>query len=651
MRTKACIFLVVLLMAVLPYLGKCFDKPSIDNGGDTAGVTLVPNATHCYRGGGPDAFGYTWNDHPYNWIDIRGLPHTVEVRGFGDDNVVGFFDFALDPPFTYFWYEVDRFCIGSNGYISFSDNRLMAHPFQRPPSTRRPDNVLFAFVDDLTFIYTDGDTGHVYYNYEDFGDSLIVQYQNVPFWGNNPQQCEGLNTFEIILAAQPDTQGLIIYQWEHQEGEGSGIRYIGWEDRYGIIGWEIPNAEAAPGEAIIIEYTDPTGIEITDMAVVEAITEENTGFFIYRGATLEIGATLKNTGNQDVTNVTANCVIQKGNTTFYDETRGFGDFIPGQVKTYYWDTHYECIDGPGTYTITVRQLLEDYYPDNDEVVVEMHVITLPTEMSYIGDDVECFWCWWGKGSWAVKLCVPDSVPGDSLLVDEMSVYICSGTLPCNIGLALIDDNGPEGSPGDSLVDTTITIPVGTPMPDWLTVQVDPPYTFKEGDCLYATYIQPGEENPILGRDEDPPFSYQGWELIGGIWKPYRDNENEELGIKVHTLPGALHDLSVTLIPDATTVEQGGTLGYAVEVINHSDEVKTFQYWSDIYLWNGEPYKKNPVFGPLVGTLQAGQIKTGHITHRVPDRAPCNTYTLCGRIGFHPDGIWNEDCFRFEVVER
>jgi hypothetical protein len=110
------------------------------------------------------------------------------------------------------------------------------------------------------------------------------------------------------------------------------------------------------------------------------------------------------------------------------------------------------------------------------------------------------------------------------------------------------------------------------------------------------------------------------------------------------------NVTITLLPDATTVERGGTLGYTVEVTNNTVEDQTFEYWSDVYLWSGEPYKKNPVFGPKVVTVKAGMTRSGHLTHKVPNNAPLKTYTLCGRIGFHPDIIWNEDCFEFTVVE-
>lgn len=91
------------------------------------------------------------------------------------------------------------------------------------------------------------------------------------------------------------------------------------------------------------------------------------------------------------------------------------------------------------------------------------------------------------------------------------------------------------------------------------------------------------------------------------------------------------------------------MGYTAEVTNDTGESKTFVYWSEVYLWTGEPYKKKPVFGPKTVTLQTGETKLGHLSHKVPDNAPLKTYTLCGRIGNYPGDIWTEDCFEFTVI--
>ncbi len=118
----------------------------------------------------------------------------------------------------------------------------------------------------------------------------------------------------------------------------------------------------------------------------------------------------------------------------------------------------------------------------------------------------------------------------------------------------------------------------------------------------------------------------------------------------HFYPCTPPALSVLVTPDTTTVERGGTLGYTVELTNDTDEMERLDYWSDVYLWTGKFYGKNPVFGPKRVTVQAGMTLSGHLTHKVPNSAPLKTYTLCGRIGFHADNLWDEDCFEFNVVE-
>ena len=78
----------------------------------------------CDSGALPDDYGYTWVDNDnggspvYNWVDITGTG--VLVEGLADDNAVGPFNIGFDFPF--YWYMVDHFYIGSNGYISFSSD-------------------------------------------------------------------------------------------------------------------------------------------------------------------------------------------------------------------------------------------------------------------------------------------------------------------------------------------------------------------------------------------------------------------------------------------------------------------------------------------------------------------------------------------------
>jgi hypothetical protein len=155
--------------------------------------------------GGPDAYGYEWIDSDttggptYNWIDISGIG--TEVTGLADDNVVGSFSIGFD--FPYYWYTVNSFYVGSNGYIAFGDNTLEAAPFPHIPVTAKPNNMLAAFMSDLDF--TVG-TPHCYYWTNAALDTFIIAYHDVRFW-NSPTSN---NTFEIILTRADSS---ITYQY------------------------------------------------------------------------------------------------------------------------------------------------------------------------------------------------------------------------------------------------------------------------------------------------------------------------------------------------------------------------------------------------------------------------------------------------------
>ena len=114
--------------------------------------------------------------------------------------------------------------------------------------------------------------------------------------------------------------------------------------------------------------------------------------------------------------------------------------------------------------------------------------------------------------------------------------------------------------------------------------------------------------------------------------------------------GEVPDVIVSIDPDTTIVPQGGTLGYVVTVTNNSSNSCTIDYWTDIVLWNGNPYNGNPVFGPFTATLDPSETVQGHLYQSVPDYAPLQTYTCYGRIGGFPEVIWAEDYFEFTIVK-
>jgi hypothetical protein len=109
-------------------------------------------------------------------------------------------------------------------------------------------------------------------------------------------------------------------------------------------------------------------------------------------------------------------------------------------------------------------------------------------------------------------------------------------------------------------------------------------------------------------------------------------------------------VDVDLTPDATVVPQGGYLEYDVDLCNYNDVSVTLDYWSDAYLFNGKFYNGNPAISREGIPFPAGACRQGHVKHKIPNKAPTKTYTLCGRIGDFPsETLWNQDCFSFTVI--
>ncbi|MFM9009272.1 MAG: hypothetical protein ACKORE_11930 [Bacteroidota bacterium] len=120
-------------------------------------LSLVFRMVAAQTSGGPDTYGTIWRDSndpngpAYSWIDISTRAETMEISGLADDNIVG--PFFLPAPFPYYWYTVDKFWIGSNGYIAFGPTQF-AHPFPLIPTPNGANDYLAAMMTDLNFVNT-----------------------------------------------------------------------------------------------------------------------------------------------------------------------------------------------------------------------------------------------------------------------------------------------------------------------------------------------------------------------------------------------------------------------------------------------------------------------------------------------------------------
>lgn len=161
------------------------------------------------RAGGPDVFGYTYQDSDepggpaFAWTDISAIGTAIAFNG--DDQNLGAFPIGFSFPFYGNTFDTFRLC--TNGWLSFTNSARTTFTNTTLPNTGTtvPENLLAVFWDDLDYRTTTAPNARAYYHND--GTRLIVQFHNVPRRGENATTAA--NTFQIVL--QPN--GTILYQY------------------------------------------------------------------------------------------------------------------------------------------------------------------------------------------------------------------------------------------------------------------------------------------------------------------------------------------------------------------------------------------------------------------------------------------------------
>ncbi len=478
--------------------------------------------------GGPDAYGYEWIDSDttggptFNWIDISGVG--TEVTGLGDDNVVGPFSIGFE--FPYYWYTVNSFYVGSNGYIAFGDNTMRGHPFPGIPTTLRPNNMLAPMMSDLDPSHAPTDP-HVYYWTNAALDTFIISYEDVSFW-NSPS----LNTFQIILARADST---ITFQYLTQQGIpssgwASGGLTVGIENIAGTVGLEY-NHNNQPTvnqihDSLTVLFSPPesTTYEAHDISVMKMMNEISGGFFVYRDSTVDLWGVVQNTGNQSEGPFDVFCEVKtSGDVTVLADTQTISMLNPNETDSLVFTPAFSS-STVGTYKLKVKALLVgDQVAPNDSIFVEFRVVEYPVELLYDQGFANTGFAWNGDNSGYGAKFTPPIYP---TRVDVARFYIFdAGAFP-DVVVQVLDDDGPNNSPGTALFDTTIAINAT----DWWDIDVTAHNIQITDGSFYIGCISLWAAEPSFGMDTLFPSGRQSWEYTG-VWAPYRDKETDDVLIR------------------------------------------------------------------------------------------------------------------------
>ena len=183
---------------------------------DPAAQGMAPQAA-----GGPDDYGYTWNDAgPFTWIDATS---GVNTGMNGKYQQVG----PIALPFTFKYYEnsYSQVYVSTNGTLGFSGQLTTDSQETIFPKPALPNNVIAPY-----WAPEDASTGGVYYTSDGIAPNRwwAVEWYQVPDYGEDSRL-----TFEAILYENGD----IAVQY-HTLNYGSGgtrwSRGVGMEDALGL---------------------------------------------------------------------------------------------------------------------------------------------------------------------------------------------------------------------------------------------------------------------------------------------------------------------------------------------------------------------------------------------------------------------------------
>jgi hypothetical protein len=504
--------------------------------------------------GGPDQFGYIWKDSNepggpvYSWVDI--VNNEREISGLGDDNNRGPFNMSVGGynPFTFYWYPVDQFWVGSNGYISFGSINLASLFPNIPDSTDNKHNFIAGILADLTFTGA-GNPAKCYYRVSP--DSLIVSWINVPFYSSSYPYYAGSNTFQIILDKN-DFSITVNFQTCSGTTLNTDIR-TGIENITGNIGMQ-PFASSYPPNNYTIKYYYPSNPTyfVTDAAAKWNTHYGNGGVFLPYPTEFDLHANIMNTGNVDIpATYTATGII---NNFYYvnqlTTTYNFNSILTSSDDTTftYPNSFIPSATGIYSYMTTVSGVANDAFSTNNSVIQEIVVIDTSLtnfEMNFSDNVPDAPGLGWigGEGGIGVYF-IPPVYP---VKVISTKYWIESNLSNAAFIAKIYDDDGPNGTAG-TLLDSVMytgTIFVG----GYNTVPTSHDVIITNGG-VYVLWEMFGVDITIA-RDVTPPISLRTFEYLSGIWADYRDSQIEDFLIGMNVERVAVEDIGVSSIVTPT----------------------------------------------------------------------------------------------------
>ncbi len=196
--------------------------------------------------GGPDDYGYTWDDSiAFNWVDATGgtdVGFAGNVRDLSDP-------ISLPFSFKYYGNTYSQIYISTAGYLTFADNWVRSQ--SKIPNPAEPNDIIAPYWTPIYYSAT-GPTGRAYYKTGGSAPNryFVAEWYQV-FYGDE------LYTFEVLLYENGD----ILFQYQQMQYNGNGYTCgsAGIEDAEGLDGLAYNDfCDRAPSQkAVLISAPGP----------------------------------------------------------------------------------------------------------------------------------------------------------------------------------------------------------------------------------------------------------------------------------------------------------------------------------------------------------------------------------------------------------
>jgi hypothetical protein len=513
--------------------------------------------------GGPDDFGYIWIDSDeeggpnfrYTDISTTGTP----IYGLSDDNIVGPYNIGFD--FSFYGENKSRFWVNSNGVIGFTSSYITLGNTGIPTNSSSYKDFIAWFWDDMVF-----KTGSSQVFYQSFTDKTIIQFKNyerldqpgllidaevllcrngriIILYDNIPEALK-VNSCTIGIQSLDPVTGLqVAYNTDYLHSDlailfavpsdfiidvqpASGTIVQGGSKQISIT---YDSQGYGPGEYVedlVMETNDPdypdfvieNTMHVYPPAEFEGIVTDNDDDSPLPGVLVTAGPFQTTTGengayilytDQDVYDV----IFEKlGYTT---ETIADTFALQGQVtplSTGMWDMNY----APGFVHAEVMD--EDTWCE-----ITWTLPDGPYEIVMDDGEADDFFIYSQAGSWNAVKFTPSGYPASAI---GGQVYVGDGNFPgpflgAEFGIAIFDDDGPDGFPGTMLDSSGVTVNnYGWVSFDWLNAPI-------EDGSFYLALYQPAPASSAapVGVDLDNPTYYRSYsKFLSNDWSlsPFQD---------------------------------------------------------------------------------------------------------------------------------